>query len=378
MINNNNRVRYVLSKISRGESVNIIAFGGSITTGYASDPIKEKSWAALTGKWLEKKAEKYGSDLHFMNEGVSGTDSAFASVRVKDHIIKNKADLVILEFAMNDQWLDPSVRRRSYEGVIRQIMNNSSCAVLALFVNERNVPFKGQQYEQQPICEYYNIPFVSWKDCLAADHINDFDHYFTGTEYIHPNNYGHESIAKYVTEKLETIWNGLPQDLNISGNSEILPVPLTDTDFEFTTLYSMSSISPLENNGWNQGSPVHPEWVEHGNVQQGWNTKNSDAEILFNVKGSSIGIMYAESDQYRNSVAFITFPDGTRGKDVVLECYQENRQGYLGWAYRELVKDFSIKEYTLHIKVQKSNKDEEGRYTNFTGIVVTGNTGLDK
>jgi lysophospholipase L1-like esterase len=371
------RIQNVLKKLRKGEPVTVITLGGSITTGFASNPITENSWAALTGKWFKDKAAATGSILHYMNEGVSGTDSAFAAVRVKDHVTAYHPDLVILEFAMNDQWLGPEVRRRTYEGVIRQIMDGTDCAILALFVNERNPPFPGQQYEQQPVCEYYHIPFVSWKDCVVADNKNtDWSRFFDGEETIHPNNAGHASIANYITAELESYYDTLPADDAVPVPVKQLREALTDTGFQFVMYYSMDDIVPETDTGWQRGSPVHPEWVQHGHVKQGWQTDNPDAAMTFKVTGSSIGITYCESDQFRNADAWVTKPDGTDSPHVMLECCNSIRNGYLGWAYREIVSGKKVETYTLHVAIKKRGKP--GTFANITGIVAAGKTGLDK
>jgi lysophospholipase L1-like esterase len=371
------RIQNAFAKLRRGERLTVITLGGSITTGFAANPITENSWAALTGRWFKEKALSTGSDLHYMNEGVSGTDSAFAAVRVKDHVTAYNPDLVILEFAMNDQWLDSKVRRRTYEGVIRQIMDGTDCAILALFVNERNPPFPGQQYEQQPVCEYYHIPFVSWKDCVMADNKNtDWNSFFDGEETIHPNNAGHASIAEYITAKLESYYDMLPADGAVPVPVKQLPKALTDTGFQYVTYYSMDDIVPETNTGWQRGSPVHPEWVQHGQVKQGWQTDNPDAVMTFKITGSSIGITYCESDQFRNADAWVTKPDGSDSPHVMLECCNSIRNGYLGWAYREIVSGTNVETYTLHVAMKKRGK--AGSFANITGIAAAGKTGLEK
>jgi lysophospholipase L1-like esterase len=371
------RIQNVLAKLRRGEPVTVIALGGSITTGYASNPIAQNSWAALTGSWFSEKAAATGSSLHYMNEGLSGTDSAFAAVRVKDHVSAFKPDLVLLEFAMNDQWLDPKVRCRTYEGVIRQIMDGTDCAVLALFVNERKPPYPGQQYEQQPVCEYYHIPFVSWKDCIAAERQNTgWNNFFDGEETIHPNNAGHASIAKYITEKLASYYDTLPADSAIPAPVRELPAALTDTGFQYVTYYSMDNREPETNTGWQKGSPVHSEWVQHGQVKQGWQTDDPDAVMTFKVTGSSIGVTYCESDQFRSADAWVTKPDGTDTPHVLLECCNSIRSGYLGWAYREIVSGSAEDAYILHVAVKKRGRS--GSFANITGIVAAGKTGQEK
>jgi len=145
MSDKNVRMQNVLAKIRRGENVTVVALGGSITTGFNSKNPGADGWAGLTGKWLTDLAAQYGSKVTFYNRGVSGTDSAFAVARLEDHVLSVKPDLLLLEYAMNDQWLETKVRERTYEAIVRQVMKDSDTAVLALFVNERKAPYPSAQ-----------------------------------------------------------------------------------------------------------------------------------------------------------------------------------------------------------------------------------------
>jgi len=372
------RIQNVLAKIRRGESVTVVTLGGSITTGYSSNPINQNSWAAKTQEWFSKLAKESGARLNFLNEGVSGTDSAFAVARVKDHVINNKADLVILEFSVNDLWLDPSTRNKTYEGVIRQIMNNSNTAILALFINilgdGSGVLLPSQQKDQQPICDYYHIPYVSWKDCVLAEGSEkDFEKFYDGNETVHPNNAGHASIASYIIQKLQGYWDNLPEDKEIPSPVKVLPAAKESDKFEFVEYYHKDNLSPSSNKGWEiGGTPEHDDWIKRGNVRQGWKTKEVNGEITFEVEGSIIGVTYCESDQYRNAVAWVTGPDGKDSEKVTLQCYSSIRNGYYGWAYKELVSGDDVKKYTVHVKCSKrGGSDKEGKYCNITGIIAT-------
>lgn len=369
----NARILNVMAKIRRGEDVCIAAFGGSITSGYNSNPLSENSWRALVGKWWQAKAKEYGANVKYMHEAVSGTDSAFGAARAQFHLLDNNVDLVFLEFAMNDQWLEASVRNRSYEGIIRQIENGSEAGIFALFVNEKNPPQSSQQKEQQPICEYYHIPFVSWKDCLFATDKKDFEGFFDGEEGVHPNNAGHAKIAEYMTAKLETVWKNLPSDSEIPENSKNLPEVLTDRGFENAVYYTKDNIQSLTNTGWTEGSPVHSEWTSHGRSHEGWQTKTAGAEIVFEVTGSAVGITYCESDQFRDPIAWVEYEDGKTSTKLPLNCYVSYRKGYYGWAYKELVSTDSVQKFKVHIQCNKrASKDKDGKSTNITGILVAG------
>lgn len=372
----NARILQVMAKIRRGERVHIAAFGGSITTGYNANPIKEKSWAAHVAAWWKAKGEQYGADVRFYNEGVSGTDSAWGAARANMHLIKNNVDLVHLEFAMNDQWLEKQVRNRSYEGIIRQLQENSPCAILALFVNEKSNGQPSQQAEQEPICTYYHIPFVSWKDCEKASlgqNVNWQD-YFDGEETVHPNNAGHARIASFIIERLEAIWQTLPEDdANLPLVQTDIPEPLSDVGYQFAELITCDNGVISSNSGWKKGSPVHQEWVSHGGASSGWSSSQDNAELVLKVHGSSVNVLYSESDTFRNAVAWVEKSDGSTTRKITLECMNPIRQGYLGWASRELIHLGNEEaDFLVHILCPRARGDKEtSRETNVCALVVT-------
>ena len=366
------RMQNFLAKIRRGEEVNVVALGGSITTGFAAKNPAKEGWAGLTGEWLKKLGEKNSSKVNYYNRAVSGTDSAFAVARYDSHIKALNPDLLLLEFAMNDQWLDPKVRKRTYEAIIRRTLCESDCAILVLFVNERKAPYSSNQVEQQQICEYYHVPFVSWKECVQKEgSLSDFEKYFDGQEGIHPNNAGHAKIAQFLEEEIERVWKNLPSDSKIAAVEKNLPPALTDKGFEKVEYYGNANLQPVENEGWTAGSPVHNEWVSHGNVVRGWQCNQGGAELTFEVEGSSIGITYCESDQFCDAKAWVTKADRTRGPVVTLNCFSSGRKGYYGWAYKQLIDGNTVEKYTVHIICSKKVANgDENKFCNITGILA--------
>lgn len=359
------------SKIHRGENVKVIALGGSITTGFNARNPEIEGWAGVTGSWIKSYGEKYGSEVTFLNRGVSGTDSAFAVARLNDHVISEKPDLLLLEFAMNDQWLDEKVRQRTYETIIRKVLGETDSAILALFVNERKSPYPGNQKEQQKICEHYNVPFVSWKDSLFLEKkYNDFESFFDGSETVHPNNAGHEKIASFLIDYLQKVAENTAE---VKTDKKLgLPDPLNKNLYENAVYYHSGNIEPLESEGWKKGSPVHNEWQKHGKAGRGWQSNTPDSELIIEIEGKTVGVTYCESDQFRDCIAWVTDENGKAGKKVILNNYVSYRKGYYGWAYRELISKEESHKYKLHVLcIDNAPKGKENRNTNITGILVS-------
>ncbi|MBP5569044.1 MAG: hypothetical protein J6X54_07460 [Treponema sp.] len=362
------RIKTVFKKIKDGKKVTVATLGGSITTGYASNPLEKNSWASLTSNWFKELCSKYNAPFDFINMGVSGTDSAFGAVRVDEHIIQKKADLVILEFAVNDLWLSPEVRKNSYEGILRKILANTDAAVFALFVNLKNYPYENNQVEQKKICDYYKIPYLSWKDSVFTENINaDFEEFFEGQENVHPSNAGHKKISELLVKEFERIWKMMEEDKNdFSIINKALPVPLTKNQFEECSYFHNKNITPFENENWEAESPVHPEWEKRGGAVKGWQCSKNTGVLSFNVKGTSIGVTYSESDEFKDAQAWCVLKDGTETSKVTLNCYSEMRKGYLGWAYKELINFEEEETCVLKIAPLESLKEA---YCNITGII---------
>lgn len=360
------RIENIIKKIKLGQNITVAVLGGSITTGYSSSPILEKSWAALTNNYLQKIAKKHNSKITFLNEGVSGTDSAFALARINEHILQNNVDLVILEFAMNDQWLEEKTKNRSYEAAIRKIMNNTNIAILSLFVNERKYPFSSQQKEQEKICNYYNIPFVSWKDELGKlNKIDDFELFFDDEEEIHPNNEGHKSISEFIIKKLSDFYENVDINKDYDNQTKLSP-PLFKNSLEKAKYFHCENITPKINEGWEKGSPKHDDWIIRGNVKEGWQTNKENCEIEFSLFAKNIGLTYCESDQFSNCESWVTFENGQESPKIELTNFSKIRNGYFGWAYKEIICLEENQNLTLHIRSKKTS----GKYCNFTGILV--------
>lgn len=193
---NNSRVRDVIERAKAGEDVYIAAIGGSITEGEGAKPYMNCYAFQTYMKFLTEYAGG-GSNVHFINAGISGTPSTLGVLRYqRDVIDKNEGhqpDLVIVEFAVNDG--DDPTKGETYEGLVRHILQaeNDPAVVLvfSVFQSKWNL-----QDRLQPIGEYYGLPMVSIKDAVVP-RLNDgslTDAKFFNDQY-HPTTYGHTIMA---------------------------------------------------------------------------------------------------------------------------------------------------------------------------------------
>ena len=186
------RVQAMLQKLDAGQPVTVVAMGGSITTGYAANPPRERGWAAQVAAWLGGRGK-----VRFINAGISGTDSAIAVQRVKTQVLDAQPDLVIVEFGVNDEWLDPRVRESSYEGLLRQLLSAPKPpAVVTLMLTQQGNQPRGAVQPQLKLAAHYGLTAVDF-----GSEVKDWAPLYD--EPVHPNQRGHDAIALVVIKSLQ-------------------------------------------------------------------------------------------------------------------------------------------------------------------------------
>jgi lysophospholipase L1-like esterase len=359
------RLENVMKRIRAGEPVKVAFIGGSITTGYATSPPEEKGWAAQVGRWLQQQAPT--GKVEIQNLGISGTDSAAAAQRVYEQAIVTHADLVFVEFGVNDQWLDAQVRKLSFEGLLRQLLKAPAHpAVVTLHLTQQGNRERDAVQEQLRIARHYqllSIDFGAWVDAQAkAGNVSWKTLY---DEPIHPNQSGHDAIARAVIASLELAERPSTATPKSAGE---LPLPLYGDDFEYVRNLGNHDVRPYFNHGFTRGGDVHEEWQRRpGGGKEGWVSEQDDASMSFLVYGRQIGIFHAESEHYRNLEAWVD-----EQAPVLLREQNPERHGYLGWAYTPVGRDLEPGAHLLHVRMQKDTWAGSGRSAGIVSIMSAG------
>ena len=355
------RLQSVMQRLKQGQPITLATIGGSITTGYAADPPRERGWAAQTATRLGRHGP-----ITFINAGCSGTDSAAAAQRVKAHVLDASPDLVIVEFGVNDEWLDPAVRARSYEGLLRQLLSAPKPpAVVTLQLTQRGNQPRHAVEPQRELAAHYgvtSIDFGAWMQRRVDAGQVRWEALYD--EPVHPNQRGHDAIAEAVVETLE----GSTQEPATPAPAA-LPAPLYGLDYQFVHEWSGEALKPWRNDGFERGGEVHPEWARMPAGQApGWTTTHDDAHADFLVWGSQISVFHAESEHYRDLEAWVD-----DGPVVTLHGYAAERRGYLGWHVTPVGLDLSPGAHLLHVRVKRDDGFAgSGRAASFISVMSAG------
>lgn len=357
------RLQQALSNWQQGQTLTVAVIGGSITTGYAASPPRQQGWAGQLQRWL--LAQPGRGKLSFINAGVSGTDSAAAVQRLDAHVLDAQPDLVIVEFGVNDEWLDPATRRSSYEGLIRRLLSAPKpAAVLSLHLTQQGNQARGALEEQLRIARHYGLTqldFGAWMQARVAAGQGDWGQLYD--EPVHPNQRGHDAIAAALFEVFTAALAAPP------GTAPPLPFALHGRDHEFTRTWAGDQLQPYVNRGFTRGGEVHPEWPHQ---QAGWVARTDDATASFLVWGRQIAVFHAESEHYRNLEAWVD-----DGPVVTLRGQVPERRGYLGWSHTPVGRDLEPGPHLLHVRVKRDEWQGSGRPASMLAVMAAGLQGVE-
>ncbi|OWZ35371.1 hypothetical protein C343_01038 [Cryptococcus neoformans C23] len=394
----NRRLRRVLAKLRRGETINVGAIGGSVTKGFGLNRYNEPYYpdtptnlhriifdhlvslypapnGVMTGD-SGRKEGKHG----FINGGQGATGTGYFSYCWEEHVPAD-LDLIFIEQAINDELLIQNIN--SYELLVRGLLDlPTSPAIVNLEVFAlmfKTITLGGDLH--QGIAQFYDLPVLSLRNALLNDMLkNDslINEYF----FIHPegdvdlrhiSRKGHNVLgrigAAYMDSQIcemDKYEQGIPgaDSMSIDQLYPVEPIPRIqinmkyDKDLVLPTVkpqcFSANSdrhpLSPVENNGWRK-----------------WNWKEKHyfvadvpgSRISFKLKThiGKIEIQYLRSYQYHQGSAKC-WVDGEVERAIKLDGYWKEPYN-IGRAVT-IREGLEIGDHTLTCELLKQTADPEG------------------
>lgn len=219
---NNVRLKKAIDKARTGEEVTIAYIGGSITQGAGAKPIHTECYAYKSyAKFKEMFGKNGGDNVHFIKAGVGGTPSELGMIRYDRDILRDgkvKPDIVIVEFAVNDE--GDETKGVCYESLILNILSseNKPAVVLlfSVFANDWNL-----QERLSPVGRLYDLPMVSVSDAVVEQFklSKEEGNIITKRQYFydiyHPTNEGHIIMADCISYLFKQISESAYDDKDI-------------------------------------------------------------------------------------------------------------------------------------------------------------------
>ena len=201
------RLNNTYKKITEDKQLNVVYFGGSVTSGAAASDPEKTSWRAIIGEYLVKKFP----DVKVKNvrASIGGTGTGIGLFRMDEDVIAHNPDLVFIDFTLNDAYQRYTMEESIvyYESLIRRLYKaNPLVDIICLYIADRNTVVKGSQWidEHKRLAAHYDIPTVDFNTVLVKELEStgkDVGEYLK--DWVHPCDNGYVLYASAVREFLE-------------------------------------------------------------------------------------------------------------------------------------------------------------------------------
>lgn len=249
---NNARIKKAIEKARAGEDVTLAYLGGSITEGFAASETNNGDCYAETSykQFRHLFGAGDGSNVHFINAGMSGTSSVLGIARYQRDVLDQMQtgeypDILFIDYAVNDGNDDDT-----YESLIRTALGQGSAVVLMFVVFQGG---NGRENIYSQYGEYYDLAMVSPGSGMPEskedkEAFNKWCFWIEGdkpTDYGHPDVSGHRYMADCITRMFIEIDDQTAEEDNIKDIRDIEPKK-SDSFVGMKTLVSSTDISGSE------------------------------------------------------------------------------------------------------------------------------------
>lgn len=244
------RMDAFLRKCAAGGEVRIGFIGGSITEG-ALATANPNLYSARLCAFLGRSFP--GTLFTEINAGIGATDSRYACSRVHTDLLGRFPDLIVLEFAVNDNQADSAGVTETMEGLIRKSLAATYAPVLLFHTMNRNGDSLNHRYQER-LARYYDLPVVSLRNAMWPE-------MQTGrlvaeaflVDGVHPNDTGHLASAYLLLQSVTRAYAAW--DPRERWPRMALPKPLSTGFYQRAGLMEEgdSTIRILQSRGWALG-----------------------------------------------------------------------------------------------------------------------------
>lgn len=315
------RLKNLMKRAAKGESLVIGFLGGSITQGSLSSTPKT-CYAYLVYEWWKKSFPN--AAFSFVNGGIGGTTSHYGGARAWKDVLCYRPDIVTVDFSVNDDANE--FFEETYEGMLRRLLAAPSDSAVVVLNNVFYDTGKNAQNYHNRIADHYGIPHVSIKDTVYPDvESGKIVRADITPDNLHPNDKGHRLVADEICKLLDSIKAEMEEETiageNIEGKSTkteasvSLPAPLTENAYEHSRLIQIQ-----DNEAILDGFLVDP--IEKKGMldifKNGWTAAHTNDKISFEIECSCLAVQYRKSVQQPVPKAKAVI-DGDEAHAVILD-----------------------------------------------------------
>lgn len=312
-LGNTYRLKKAIEKARKGEDVNIVYIGGSITEG---DGL-ETCYANRSYNYFKDTFGKgKGDNVHYFNSGISGTPSTLGSLRFENDVLSHQPDIIFIEFAVNDG--DDEDMKAAYEAMIRNAFTYETKPAVILLFARMEAGWTSQGWKKE-IGFHYDVPMISYADGITYLFDNKAMEWSEfSSDYTHPHAEGNAVVADFIAYFYDEV------DRN-EGSAEDVVLPdewMFPKFFDNATMLKKDT-APSDMGAWKKGSTGF-------HYSDGWTKSYSDKNdpMVFEFEGKCAYVIYPNmgSSGFGTLVAKVYLD----GELVATKEFKEYEQG--GWS----------------------------------------------
>ena len=230
--------------------------GGSVTQGYANGDVYKKPYPALLCDLLRER----GYSVKEAACAAPGMNCMVGTLLADRFILSQKPDLVVVEFAINETTLPPSIH--AFESLLRKLLTAEQPPVVCLLILRNASGYSCEPY-MVPMAEHYGLPCVTLRKGLnpfleqGALAWQDY-----ADEESHPNPEGHLMLAECLLHLLDSA-KDLPDEPPQALPEPWLGAPFTAlrylTPEMMTEVQTESPVVKKENWAFPTAFALHPK-----------------------------------------------------------------------------------------------------------------------
>ncbi len=179
--------------ITNQEPIKILFLGESTTVGQGADSIREN--------YVSKTINHYrdlGFNIEYATIAKGGMTSSWGVTKINE-VIKYKADILVIEFFINDQFLDSESIKQNYtlfskilygEIIIFNIYDNTLFNNASKNITNVNLSLQDSSRWYKKIDTYNRLP-KNWGNYLV--------------DGIHPNTYGYSILSQILIDEISDL-----------------------------------------------------------------------------------------------------------------------------------------------------------------------------
>lgn len=240
-------------KLNHDKKLTIGYFGGSITEGAGASDASKTSWRARVTDWFRQK--RADAEVVEIQAAIGGTGSDLGMYRCDVDLLSKKPDLVFVEFAVNDSWMQYEAILAQTEAIYRKIRRANAHTDIVCVITTTKAIVTGLEMggeftsraAHSVIAHRYGATVVDIGNILHFEVLKtggDFLKFTTDT--VHPNDDGYALYTDCITAFLGKWADGA------SGKyaEHAMPAPVCDKVYENARMIDCTAADAFECDGF--------------------------------------------------------------------------------------------------------------------------------